>query len=90
MKVEVFDDGWSMGHALLGALSIAFPPLAIVFFGYELISFCVKRKKRGEKVSCFAKGETIRQFVGDLFEFLIGAGLAALFTACSGFPACIG
>ena len=81
MKVEVFDDGWSIGHALLGALSIAFPPLAIIFFGYELITFCIKRKKRGEKV---------RQFIGDLFEFLIGAGLAALFTACSGFPACIG
>ena len=81
MKVEVFDDGWSIGHALLGALSIALPPLAIIFFGYELITFCAKRKKRGERV---------RQFVGDLFEFLIGAGLAALFTACSGFPACTG
>jgi len=81
MKVELFDDYKSVGHALLGAASVMLPPLSIIFFGYELITFCLKHKKRGEKVS---------EFIGDLFEFLAGAGFAALIIACSGFPACIG
>ena len=81
MRVEMFDDCFSVGHALLGAASIMLPPLSVMFFGYELITFCLKRKKKGEKVS---------EFVGDLFEFLSGAGLAALLIACSGFPACTG
>ena len=81
MRVELFDDYFSVGHALLGAASIMLPAMSIIFFGYELITFCLKRKKRGEKVG---------EFVGDLFEFLSGAGLAALVIACSGFPACIG
>ena len=81
MRVELFDDYKSVGHALLGAASILLPQLSIIFFGYELITFCLKRKKRGEKVS---------EFVGDLFEFLSGAGLAALLIACSGTPACTG
>ena len=80
MRVELFDDYKSVGHALIGSASVMLPSLSIIFFGYELITFCLKRKKRGEKVG---------EFVGDLFEFLSGAGLAALFTACSGFPACI-
>ena len=80
MRVEMFDDCFSVGHALLGAASIMLPPLSVMFFGYELIEFCIKRKKKKEKAS---------EFVGDLFEFLIGAGLAALFTACSGIPVCI-
>ena len=81
MKVELFDDYKSVGHALLGAASVMLPALSIAFFGYELIEFCIKRKKKREKVS---------EFVGDLFEFLAGAGLAALLIACSGFPACTG
>ena len=81
MRVELFDDYRSVGHALLGAASTIAPALSIVFLGYELIEFCIKRKKKKEKVC---------EFVGDLFEFLIGAGLAALLIACSGFPACTG
>ena len=80
MRVELFDDYFSIGHALLGAASIIAPALSVIFFGYELITFCIKRKKKKERA---------REFVGDLFEFLAGAGLAALFTACSGIPACI-
>ena len=81
MRVELFDDYKSVGHALIGSASVMLPALSVIFFGYELITFCLKRKKRREKVS---------EFIGDLFEFLAGAGLAALVIACSGFPACIG
>ena len=69
MKVEVFDDWQSLGHLLLGASSLFLPWVLAIFLGYELVEFCYKRRKKREKIG---------EFIGDLMEFLAGAGLAGL------------
>ena len=69
MRVEVFDDWKSLGHLLLGASAIFIPLFMAIFFGYEIVEFCYKRKKRREKIG---------EFIGDLMEFLVGAGISAL------------
>ena len=69
MRVEVFDDWFSIGHLLLGASAIFLPWVMAIFLGYELVEFCYKREK---------KGESVGEFIGDLIEFLVGAGIAGL------------
>ena len=69
MRVEVFDDWRSLGHLLLGAAATSLPLIVPLFLGYELIEFCYKRKRRREKIG---------EFIGDLIEFLVGAGIAGL------------
>ena len=69
MRVEVFDDWKSLGHFLLGVSAVSLPWITPFFLGYELIEFYYKRKRRREKIG---------EFIGDLIEFLVGAGVAAL------------
>jgi len=69
MRVEVFDDWLSVGHAALGAISVFMPIIQVIFWGYEVIEFAYKRGRKKEKVG---------EFVGDLMEFLVGAGIAGL------------
>jgi len=69
MRVEVFDDWLSVGHAVAGGVAVFLPFLLAFFLGYELVEFCMKRKGKGEKIG---------EFIGDLIEFLVGAGVAAL------------
>ena len=69
MRVEVFDDWFSVGHLLLGASSLFLPWVLALFLGYELVEFCYKRRRKREKIG---------EFIGDLIEFLVGAGIAGL------------
>ena len=69
MKVEVFDDYQSIGHFLLGVSSVFIPQIFYFFLAYELIEFCLKKKKKREKT---------QDFIGDLFEFFLGVGITAL------------
>ena len=69
MRIEVFDDYPSVGHFLLGACSLFIPHLFFIFFAYELIEFCFKKKRKLEKA---------QDFIGDLFEYMFGAGLTAI------------
>jgi len=69
MRVEVFDDWQSIGHFLLGVASFFIPLLFFVFLAYELIEFCIKGGRGRERAE---------NFVGDLLEFALGAGLAAI------------
>mgnify|MGYP000052902832 CR=1 FL=1 len=69
MKIEVFDDYPSIGHFLLGACSLFLPQIFYIFFAYELIEFCFKKKRKLEKA---------RDFIGDLFEYLFGVGIVSL------------
>ncbi|RLC69960.1 MAG: hypothetical protein DRI26_08070, partial [Chloroflexi bacterium] len=71
MKVEIFDDRWSIGHLLLGALAIEFPFVFAFFVLYEVIEFCYKYKRKQETVECF---------VGDLLEFMLGLGYGYIIT----------
>ncbi len=61
MRVEVFDDWYSVGHAIAGLFAPVFWPLVIVFFAYELIEFCLKKKERKA------------DYVGDILEFSFGS-----------------
>jgi len=63
MKVELFDDFFSIGHTLLGILAYFHISFFIIFLFYELIEFCYKYGR---------KEETLANFVGDLCEFIIG------------------
>lgn len=74
MKVEVFDDKFSLGHLVIGALALHYPYIAPFFILYEIIEFGYKRKKKGRR------GETIEHFIGDLIEFLIGIGFGFIVT----------
>jgi len=69
LKVEVFDDWFSLGHFVLGALT----PLSLLFFVayffYQLIEFFYKYPRKEEKIG---------NFVGDLIEFLMGVSFSAL------------
>ncbi|RLG47589.1 MAG: hypothetical protein DRN90_04760 [Thermoproteota archaeon] len=71
VKVEIFDDRWSIGHLLLGALAIEFPFVFAFFVLYEVIEFCYKYKRKQETVECF---------VGDLLEFMLGLGYGYVIT----------
>ena len=71
MKVEIFDDRWSIGHLLLGALAIKFPFVFAFFVLYEVIEFCYKYKRKQETVECF---------IGDLLEFMLGLGYGYVIT----------
>ena len=65
MWANVFDDWRSIIHFIVGGLSLFFPFLLPVFMAYELVEYCLKR-------------EYIGYYVGDLMEYLAGAGTTAL------------
>ena len=70
MRIIVFDDERSLAHLGLGMLSVIWPWIWIVFTVYEVVEFCYRwRKKRREKIG---------EFIGDLVEFLVGAGVAGM------------
>ena len=69
MRVEVFDDYQSIGHFLLGVSSVFIPQIFYFFLAYELIEFCLKKKKKREKA---------QNFIGDMLEFFLGVGITAL------------
>jgi len=56
----VFDDWYSIGHTILGILASFFWFLIIIFFIYELIEFCFKKKEKKA------------DYVGDILEFSLG------------------
>ena len=70
MRIIVFDDERSLAHLGLGMLSVIWPWIWIIFSVYEIVEFCLKRGKR--------RREKIGEFIGDLVEFLVGAGLAGM------------
>ena len=67
MKIHVFDDWFSVGHLILGFLALITPLAFTIFLLYELVEFCLKYPH--EKAS---------NFVGDIFEFILGLGFAYL------------
>jgi len=69
MKVEIYDDKFSIGHTLLGILAYFHISFFIIFLFYELIEFCYKYGR---------KEETPAHFVGDLCEFFIGYSFVSL------------
>ena len=69
MKVEIFDDKFSIGHVFLGFLAYFHISFFIIFLFYELIEFCYKYGR---------KEETPANFIGDLCEFFIGYSLISL------------
>jgi len=70
MRIVVFDDRRSLAHLGLGILSVMWPWIWIVFTIYEVVEFCYRwRKGRREKIG---------EFIGDLVEFMVGAGLAGM------------
>jgi len=69
MKVELYDDFFSIGHTLLGILAYFHISFFIIFLFYELIEFCYKYGR---------KEETPANFVGDLCEFFIGYSFISL------------
>ena len=69
MQVKVWDDWKSIAHTLVGVVAYFIPALFIVFLAYELVSFAYKRKH---------KQESVRDFIGDLIEFVFGTGVTAL------------
>ena len=68
MKVEVYDDKFSVGHFILGILTFKFPYLFIIFFFYELIEFAYKYGRKEEKPE---------HFIGDCMEYF--TGIACMF-----------
>ena len=70
MRIVVFDDRRSLAHLGLGILSVMWPWIWIVFSVYEMVEFCLRRGKR--------RREKIGEFIGDLVEFLVGAGVAGM------------
>lgn len=60
LRVEVFDDLYSLFHVVCGAIASFFWPVVILFFIYELIEFCVKKREGKEN------------YVGDILEFSLG------------------
>ena len=69
MKVEIYDDKFSIGHTILGILAYFHISFFIIFLFYELIEFCYKYGR---------KEETPANFVGDLSEFFIGYSFISL------------
>lgn len=69
MKIEVFDDWFSVGHLFLGGLAFLTPSAFIFFLTYQFVEFCVKHSR---------KEETVENFLGDLCEFLLGLALTTL------------
>ncbi|OYT55906.1 MAG: hypothetical protein B6U77_00755 [Candidatus Hecatellales archaeon ex4484_218] len=67
MRVQVFDDWFSVGHLLLGFLALITPLIFIIYLLYELVEFMFKHPK--EKISCF---------IGDILEFFCGLGFGYL------------
>lgn len=79
MRVEVFDDKFSIGHFLLGlvagVLSHFTPQLVLLafltFLGYELVEFIVKYPR-----------EKAQFFIGDLLEYTLGFTLGWSIIPC--------
>ena len=69
MKVEIFDDWFSIGHFLLGGFAVLTPAAFIFYLFYQFLEFCWKRPRREEKVE---------NFLGDLCEFFLGLAFTTL------------
>jgi len=65
MKIVVFDDWRSLIHFFVGGASLFLPFLLPVFISYELVETIIKREEK-------------EYFLGDMIEFLTGAGSTAL------------
>ncbi|MGP3667610.1 MAG: hypothetical protein ACKD6N_03540 [Candidatus Bathyarchaeota archaeon] len=68
MKVEVFDDVWSLIHTVLGVLTLIFPLIFVLFIFYEFIEFILKRPK-----------EKFEFFIGDILEYSLGLTFTSIF-----------
>jgi len=68
MKIELFDDFFSLFHLPLGFLTFFFPKIFFIFFFYELVEFAYKNRKKVE--------EPASNYIGDIVEFLLGYCLA--------------
>jgi len=73
VKVDIFDDKFSVGHLLLGIVSGADPRAAVAFIGYELVEHLYKNRKGSE--------ESQTKFIGDIIEFFVGVGIGAMLQA---------
>ena len=69
MKIDVFDDLFSIGHLILGAVTYFIPLIAWIFIVYEIIEFHIKKVR---------KEETVKEFLGDLYEFMFGIAITHL------------
>ena len=67
MRVEVWDDKFSIGHTILGAIAYFLPVVWAIFLAYEVIEFAYKRRRRKEPPA---------NFIGDLLEFAFGMAAA--------------
>lgn|GEM_PF-1273277 len=65
MKIEIFDDWFSIGHLFLGGFAVLTPIAFIIYICYQFTEFCFKN--RGKR-----KEEKVANFLGDICEFLIG------------------
>lgn len=66
MNVEIIDDLFSVGHVVLGALTVIVGLwILVVYVAYQTIESCIKREKW-------------ENTLGDIVEFFFGAGVASL------------
>jgi len=72
MKIEIFDDKFSIGHFVLGALTPLYPKVFLIFLFYEMIEFIYKHKFK-------KKREKVANFLGDLTEYFWGNSFIFLF-----------
>ncbi|MEM2612335.1 MAG: hypothetical protein QXJ45_06915 [Thermoproteota archaeon] len=65
MKIEIFDDFYSIFHIVFGAITILFGLwVFVIFISYQVIEYCMKRGKD--------------EIVGDMVEYVFGSGVMAL------------
>jgi hypothetical protein len=69
LKVEIFDDWFSIGHLLLGGFAVLTPAAFILYLFYQFVEFCWKRPR---------KEEVVENFLGDLTEFFLGLAFTVL------------
>lgn len=67
MKVEIFDDLFSIGHVILGVIALFVTWIVIVYVAYQIIEFCMKKGR-----------EPAINMVGDIVEFFFGVGTSAM------------
>ncbi len=67
MMINVFDDKRSLGHTIAGAVSLFIPFVFVFFIFYEIVEHLLLAGKEKEA-----------NFLGDIFEFLVGLGATAL------------
>lgn len=67
MRVELFDDRYSLFHVPCGMIAYWVPAFFVIYIFYQVIEFAYK-KTHGK--------EEARHYVGDLFEFMAGVACA--------------